>query len=586
MTADRPRRGTPTAIAGYIRNFTPTRLDQAAWSLAGPASKSLVRRAQPVSIAHARLLLSHLAGYLADPDVWDAAQAPTLRELLRVETINAHLTRTTFSSPRTKATHRDTLYKLARTAGNLDPVAPRPVRRGAPDAFFLAGASQPIPAAHLLQARRTQAPAPIKEWLRPLLPALTRQVSNGHIENTRTVMPSDVIRTLTEAPNREPNVSSTQTPGSPVQTGKQAATPAKPTSRRARIAAAKAAQKVRAEQAGAPRTGIVRVLPTGADLPDEVRARVASFTPQKATRQAWNRNAELGAGLVFATAPYNPRVAQSACSYVALLLTYVAARHGRDAAEPLTLDDLYAPGLLDEWLDQCHWSDRSKASARSLLRRALRAIDPSTAPARLEHHKVAAPYTREECDWYVRAAWHQPTVALTRDMCLIVGLGLGAGLDATDLRALTPECFTTVVAYGEQTILTVRVPGDGVKARTVPIRTHYAPLVQRGLDLHAKTKKPSALVIGKVRDRNNVVGPVTSRAKTAGSASLELRMSRLRNTWLVAQLCAPISLADLLPVAGLASARTVTELISYCPPADEAAVERIVSALAGADGAA
>ena len=66
--------------------------------------------------------------------------------------------------------------------------------------------------------------------------------------------------------------------------------------------------------------------------------------------------------------------------------------------------------------------------------------------------------------------------------------------------------------------------------------------------------------------------------------SLELRMSRLRNTWLVAQLCAPISLADLLPVAGLASARTVTELISYCPPADEAEVARIVSTLVRADG--
>lgn len=399
--------------------------------------------------------------------------------------------------------------------------------------------------------------------------------------------PWATIQTLTEAPNQGLSVTN-QTPGSDAAASNKPAnaTPAaKPTSRRARLAAAKAKQAAAAAHATtAEGASPGPSLPDGSELEANIVARVRAFAPQKKVRQAWTANADLGASLVFAYKPGNPRQAQNLCSYVAPFLTWVDRRPARTPGTPLDVAELLVPGLVDAWIDEVHWSGPSKATARSALRRILRNLDPSAAHLRLEHHKTSAPYTPAEADWFARAAWHQPTTALTRDLCLIVGLGLGAGLDARDLRHLTRAAFafTEVPGAGTSTLF-VSVPGVGPRSRSVPIRTAYVPLVKRGLDLHAQSgKSASTLLIDKVADRNNVVGPLRNRSKTAEGERLEVRMSRLRNTWLVAQMCARVSLADLLPVAGLGSARTVTELLPYCPEPSPQERDQLIAVLAGA----
>ena len=49
--------------------------------------------------------------------------------------------------------------------------------------------------------------------------------------------------------------------------------------------------------------------------------------------------------------------------------------------------------------------------------------------------------------------------------------------------------------------------------------------------------------------------------------------ARLRHTWLVAAMCAPVPMADLMQAAGIRSARTLTELLEHCPAPDPAQVQ-------------
>lgn len=565
-TTPNTRTDSAADIKNYIDGFTPRNLDIAAWALASGSVRALTREAAPKSVAHARLLLSNLVGLLADPAVWDRTRVPDLAGLLTVATINAHVARASFGSKRTPKGRRDALTRLARVVGNVPEVVRRPKPRWAPDAFLAAGATTPgVPVSALVAARRSL-PTPMSgDALKLVVELLTTRTS--------TEVASDLSQVLTTAPNQP---GSTMTSRRTEPAGQARTKPAGKLSRRAQLARAKAAQAARTEAAELAARGIV--IPDGTGVRDDIREHLARYSPHKPNRQTWAINRELVTGLVYAYGPTNPRHAQSLASYVLLYATWLSNRPGRDPQIPLTPEEVADPHPLESWLDECAWSDRSKATARSALRRIQRTINPAQAPVKLSYQGPVPPYPAQEADQLVQLVWHQSTIALTRDLCLIAGLGLGAGLDASDLRDLKRDSIKRDdTAAGA--VLQVTVPGDGVRGRTVPIRSAYVPLVERGLALHEKTKPADSLLIGKVKDRNNVVGPIAGRSKTADSTPIELRMARLRNTWLVAMLCAPISLADLLPVAGLKSARVITELLPYCPPADQERIERVIALL-------
>lgn len=383
----------------------------------------------------------------------------------------------------------------------------------------------------------------------------------------------------------------------PPSSAPEPATTPKPVSRRAALAHARKA-RARSEAAEAHLAAPTWTLPEGGDIAGDIRDAIASFTPQTATRAAWTTQRDLGVRLVYATRPTSVKVARSNCSYIALFLHWHTTRPSTTSlpagrpTETLSVEDLFATGAIEAFLTSSPWSDRSKASARSLLRRIVRELNPAQAPATLKHHSLPAPYTATECARFARLANHQPTPALTRDMCFIIGLGLGAGLDSRDLRDLRARHITEADlpdtdARGEsaaagQRFLQVTVPDptepSGRPGRTVPVRRGYEQLVRRALALHASTGKgPDDLVVGRVTDRHNFVGVVTGRAKSADPATVvEVRAGRLRNTWLVAAMCAPIPLADLLHAAGLTSARTVTSLLRHCPPPTPGDLQRLL----------
>ena len=144
------------------------------------------------------------------------------------------------------------------------------------------------------------------------------------------------------------------------------------------------------------------------------------------------------------------------------------------------------------------------------------------------------------------------------------------------------------VDLGDGTTVTV-VAVRGPRPRTVVMRQAYVGLLDEAVALHAgQGRAASAPLFGLVESRHNVVCAVTGSSVTATGPGVVISAARLRATWLVAAMCAPVLLAVLLNAAGLRSARTLADLLTYCPPPAQADIDRVLAALddGGGDGGA
>jgi len=280
-------------------------------------------------------------------------------------------------------------------------------------------------------------------------------------------------------------------------------------------------------------------------------------------------------------APPSPGNAASTASHVAAFLRWFSVWPGRqDPDAPLEARELLAPGLVDIYLELVPGAPGSRATQRAVLRRALRSLDSAAPPAKLAYQPVSAPYTPAQCAAFVVLARHQPSLGRKRNMAFLVGLGLGAGLDGRDLKTVTRDNLVEVHLDPSTTVLMVTVTGARGQRR-VPVRAGYDALVREGLELHdrgRRGRKGALLGLGTTRD--HVTSPVTDRAVHADvTRPVNIEASRLRNTWLVAAMCAAVPLADLLRAAGLRSARTVADLLPYCPDADPAVIAAALAAM-------
>lgn len=100
----------------------------------------------------------------------------------------------------------------------------------------------------------------------------------------------------------------------------------------------------------------------------------------------------------------------------------------------------------------------------------------------------------------------------------------------------------------------------------------YADLLLYAVELHlAERRGRRGLMLGQKDGRKNVTTPTIERLVTADGQTLEIEVPRLRSTWLVAHMSAPVPLGVLLAAAGLKSARAIVDLLPYTSPPDEPA---------------
>lgn len=328
--------------------------------------------------------------------------------------------------------------------------------------------------------------------------------------------------------------------------------------------------------------------PDFGELPDDVAAAIRAYRAQQLADGTWESVETLTHRLLAGYRPATAKQVSNLGSHLVSFLLWFPTWPGRDdPAAPIEPRELLRPGLVDAYLLATGGPDASLATRRSVLRRALRSLDAAAPPPTIAYQPVAAPYTTAECAALVRLARHQPTPSRCRQLCFVVGLGLGGGLDGRDLRHVFRNgCIETTLPDGTP-LLTVQVAG-GERPRTVVIRRQYEPLVREALRLHdAARRGASTPVLGREPGRRNITTPVIEHAVTAREGErVEIEVNRLRATWLVAGMCAPIPLADLLRAAGLRSGRSLTDLLPYCPEPDPDEVAAVLTVMRDAVDAA
>ncbi len=240
---------------------------------------------------------------------------------------------------------------------------------------------------------------------------------------------------------------------------------------------------------------------------------------------------------------------------------YLAWRHQQGGS--LALTDALTFDLIDSWYTNgtSGLSDRTRNDYRSRMRNLASRANPSLAAApqikTLGHRSVRPGYPTAESAAIKRFALRQSKPTTRRNLCAVVGLCQGAGLDSQDLRGLLRRHITDHDTAG----IEVHVPGN--RARTTWVRHDHEELVRAGIN----GLRPDDLVLGKVVDRRNIVSAIVDKADLFDDAP-HIEASRLRATWLAVLLCEHVPVAVILDAAGLKSARTLTELIETLPATD------------------
>ncbi|WP_395153817.1 hypothetical protein [Ilumatobacter sp.] len=183
---------------------------------------------------------------------------------------------------------------------------------------------------------------------------------------------------------------------------------------------------------------------------------------------------------------------------------------------------------------------------------------PLTTPT-IGRRSVRPGYTSIEEAAIIRCSLRQSSRVVRRQLCAIVGLCAGAGLDSTDLRHLESQ---HIVDHGQDGIEVTVAVG---RVRTVFVRRRYEELVRIGIEALSSGQ----LVLGEHADRRNITTGIIARADLYDAPSPDA--SRLRSTWLTWLLTQPVPIQLIMQAAGLQTARSLTELIAQLPDVDAGA---------------
>nr|MBA2529340.1 hypothetical protein [Euzebyales bacterium] len=267
-----------------------------------------------------------------------------------------------------------------------------------------------------------------------------------------------------------------------------------------------------------------------------------------------------------------PVDAADAAELLAALASHAVwlAGEGTQVDEAALLD----PDLVRRWsvVGLAGLSAGTAANYRSRLARIAAAVQPGRRPTVLGASGPAEVYTSREEDALVSWGEAQRTPAMRRDVLVLLCLGLGAGLGTAE----------TVAARGADVVLhdggVVTVTVAGQRARLVPVRARYAPLLLAlasgaGDGLLFRPDAPS-------RGGRNGVSNLVARARSGCDPRLPvLSPQRMRATWLVRHLDAGVRADALLAAAGLDS---LAVLDRYLPSLRPLSAQDVLAGLAGA----
>lgn len=281
---------------------------------------------------------------------------------------------------------------------------------------------------------------------------------------------------------------------------------------------------------------------------------IEGYFPRKIPDEIWQQVRAHVSEVVASSSPVNYDTA------IHRMLAYThlcawALRVGR----PLQVEDLLRPEVVEHYVATA-CADLSRCSAgtrRSVLRTLGRQstrlapwVDP---PPAYPSTTPGSPYSAQECAWLLSCVPAQATQFRRRALGGLLGLCLGAGLNAPEAGAT--RAGDLVVSSTSPNHLSVQLPD-----REIPVRAQYAGILR---DVIA----PLAADTPILRDEPLLNAPRTIwnmiDAVEIPPQLRPLTTTRLRATWVFDALCAPIA----LPVVMAAHGRESTSFIERLLPA-------------------
>lgn len=285
----------------------------------------------------------------------------------------------------------------------------------------------------------------------------------------------------------------------------------------------------------------------------DVVLAIQRFSPRDLPPHVWQIIGPVARDFVAQTKPVSPRDATELLSRTTMLLAWGYA-HGVD----LSADVILHPDTLDAFVaDGCaHLSSGTGQNYRRILRRVGRAVVPDVQPARplsLSQSKQVRPYSRD--DERTLAGWARglPTARMRNGAIALLGLGLGAGLQSSELEVADP---TWVHTSGSE--MTLVVPGQ--RARRVPVATGWQWAVRDALERNDGGPLFARTVTAAKRKR---VSAFTENLPRHGAPKLSVQ--RMRVTWIVRRLDDGVPLNVLTAAAGV-GADQLSLYVQYMAP--------------------
>ena len=562
----------------------PSSLTAGQWRVARGPVVAAVAGVPGLPPSQQRPFVSVLCRFLAASS-WDGATVPDLASLLTASAIESVVTSSRFPEVGAKAlaSYRTSLRRIGRSLGSVPPWSPpkqdRPVLAAGRFWFSVSQLTVPFPAlAHVFAATGRQVCSTMwsphgarlacpPDLFSVLVPGWANDATGDASSLSQPVPNVDFVAQLVrDADDVQPLVVTAMPTSKPSRRQRSGTGQA-----RAARAALKAAQSARTAVVGEAS------LPA---LDAAVDAAVTAYRPKHFSAQRWRQIGDVSRHALRAYRPTSVRWVQDQGGQVTGFVGWVADRCAAQGVR-FGAECLLVAGLVDNYLvaEMSGRPDASRATTRSVLRRVVRNLG-GTGADQISYVPVRPPYTPAECAAFVRLARNQPTPDSRRALSAMVALGLGAGLDGGDQRRVTRADVARVELTGGGFGFVVRVRGQ--RPRTVVVRRAYEQLLCEALELHDRGGRDlDAPLYGQSCSRRNVTSTVTGKAVTATGAGVDISVARLRATWLVACMNAPVPLSVLLAAAGLKSARTLTDLLEYCPPARDVDMAMVRDAVDG-----
>jgi integrase len=575
------------------------RLTSYARTIALPAVQQAVLATCPSGRNMKASLTSHLLGYLADPlSGWDQISSPQITSLLSLNKIARHI-RYLFESKvadglvRARGTSLRRIQRAicpapSRSLGTLKLHSYGRTNIGAMQALDQVGNSG-LSFAELvaswpdlivsLQIRRINLDHALEGFNRNLIKSVVKPLPVSAPEIAIGNLSPEVVgkwKVIAEAitPNSEAVIGMTRTSTS-LKSPSINSYPAGRKSNAAVIREAKAAKELRLRRASIFDMSQLS-WPQWEELEETIQSWALTYRPELTTNELWSLIRPAYLRLISLARPgTTSRATNISSNLVGYLKWRVTHRPVEMRANVLDLTQIGSREDIDLWISSMiDISSHSKASRRSDVRGVLNALYPEFAPVRLPRQVSAGPYSYGEIAQMRALAKFQPTTLKSMHLSALIALCAGAGLTPDEAAHVSPSDLVALDLGERKKTYLIRV--EGKKARAVPLLLEFMELLEEAIEKHCALKYKAT--------RNFLPAASTSTAHRVvfatqgeGVSEVDIQAYRLRASWLVTMMQAPVPLSQLLQAAGLLSTRILFDLVSYCQPIDPSRIQEILA---------